>query len=131
MTNLLIFDGDCGFCTRSRDFLAKIDHEDRITLLPLQAPNAWELTGRSREQLKESLYWIGADGTRASGAEAVNAALSVAIDNPLPADVYRMIPGMRALQEHIYRWVAAHRATLPGRTPWCSEHPEDCVPTSR
>lgn len=131
MTNLLIFDGDCGFCTRSRDFLAKIDHDDRITLLPLQAPTAWEVSGRSYEQLKESLYWIGEDGTRATGAEAVNAALSVAIDNPLPNDVYRMIPGMRALQERVYGWVAAHRSKLPGATPWCEDHPYDCGPTSR
>lgn len=120
----LIFDGECGFCTRSRNFLAKIDNAHRIHTVPLQNPGAIQYA--DREMLQHTLHWVGPDGTVATGAEAVNIALSAALGMDLPLQVYRRIPGMRTLQERVYRWIADRRGRFPGVTPWCDTHPADC-----
>jgi predicted DCC family thiol-disulfide oxidoreductase YuxK len=117
MGGTLIFDGDCGFCTRSRDLLIKLDRRHRMRTVPLQRPGVPELAGVSRDELARSVYWLA--------AEAVNAALSAALGSRIPLWIYRL-PGVRALQEAAYRWVSANRHRLPGTTPWCTAHPENC-----
>jgi predicted DCC family thiol-disulfide oxidoreductase YuxK len=125
MGGTLIFDGDCGFCTRSRDLLIKLDRRHRMSTVPLQRPGVPEQAGVSREELGKSVYWLAEDGSRCSGAEAVNAALSAALGSSIPSRIYRL-PGVRTLQDAAYRWVAANRHRLPGTTPWCSSHPQNC-----
>ena len=125
MGGTLIFDGNCGFCTRSRNLLIKLDRRHRMSTVPLQRPGAPELAGVSSEELGRSVYWVAEDGNTCSGAEAVNAALSAALGTRVPLRMYRL-PGVRALQDAAYRWVAANRHRLPGTTPWCTAHPENC-----
>jgi predicted DCC family thiol-disulfide oxidoreductase YuxK len=60
-----------------------------------------------------------------SGAEAANAALSAALGTRLPLLMYRA-PGIRAVQEAVYRRVADHRYRFPGTTPYCESHPVAC-----
>ena len=59
------------------------------------------------------------------GAEGVNAAISAALGTRLPLMIYR-IPGIRQLQELVYRWVANHRYRFRGTTPYCESHPVAC-----
>jgi predicted DCC family thiol-disulfide oxidoreductase YuxK len=125
MDGTLIFDGECGFCTRSRDLLVKLDRRHRIRTLPFQRPGAPEEAGVSVDELRKSVYWRADDGSTYAGAEAVNAALSTALGTGLPLRVYRL-PGVRKLQDAAYRWVAANRHKLPGTTPWCTSHPGNC-----
>lgn len=125
MHGTLIFDGNCGFCTRCRDLLGRLDRKARVRTLPFQQPGVAEEAGATREELGRSVCWLGADGARYWGAEAANAALSAALGNRLPLRLYR-VPGVRQLQNAVYRWVADHRHRLPGTTPWCSAHPATC-----
>jgi predicted DCC family thiol-disulfide oxidoreductase YuxK len=122
----VVFDGDCGFCTRGRDLLVRLDRHSRVRTVPFQRPGVPGSTGLSSEQLAGSVWWLGADGRRAHSAEAVNAALSAALGTRLPLAVYRL-PGVRQAQEAVYRLVAANRHRLPGARPWCRAHPEDCA----
>jgi len=75
--------------------------------------------------MTESRWWLDASGQVYGGAEAVNAALSAALGTRLPLVVYR-VPVVRAVQERVYRWVAAHRYRFPGATPHCESHPVAC-----
>src|SRR5512139_1593796 len=100
MRGTLIFDGGCGFCTRSRDLVASMDRHHRVRTLPLQADGADRQAGVSRERLGESVCWLDEDGARYHGAEAVNAAVSAALGTRLPLRVYRL-PGMRRVQEAV------------------------------
>ncbi|WP_082468890.1 alpha/beta hydrolase fold domain-containing protein [Sciscionella sediminilitoris] len=111
----LIYDGDCGFCLQSKDLLARLDHHGRVALLPLQDPGATELSGVSRTELAESLHWVGADGKRTTGAEAVNTALAAVTGSGLPVTLYRL-PVIRQVQDRTYRWVAEHRGRLGSLT---------------
>lgn len=125
MGGTLIFDGECGFCTRSRDFLVRLDRRNRVHTEPLQGDGVAERTGISREELEKSVTWLDEDGARYSGAHAVNAALAAALGTRIPLWIYR-VPGVRQLQEALYRWVAANRHRFPGVTPWCTSHPDGC-----
>ncbi len=122
-TGTLVFDGECGFCTRSVGWARRLDRHGRIDVLPYQRPGAPESVGASVEQCREAVQWLGSDGVRREGADAVNAALSTGLGTLLPARLYRATSGV---QERVYRWVAAHRSRLPGATPHCREHPRDC-----
>jgi predicted DCC family thiol-disulfide oxidoreductase YuxK len=121
----LVFDGECGFCTRCVGWVRRLDRRGRIDVRPYQAPGAPASVGASTEQCAEAVQWLGPDGVRRSGADAVNAVLSTVTGTPVPSAVYRATSG---LQEAAYRWVADHRSWFPGASPHCHEHPRECAP---
>jgi predicted DCC family thiol-disulfide oxidoreductase YuxK len=92
---------------------------------PLQGPGVAERLGIESSQLLESVRWLDSSGVVYSGAEAANAALSAALGTRLPLLVYRL-PGIRLLQDVVYRWVVDHRYRFPGTTPYCESHPVAC-----
>ena len=122
---VLYFDGACGMCTRSRDFLLTLNRTGDLETEPLQRAGTVERLGITPDRLMESIWWLGSDGEVYGGAEAANAAVSAALGTRFPLLVYR-IPGVRSLQEAIYRWVANHRYRFPGKTPYCESHPVAC-----
>ena len=122
---ILFFDGACGMCTRSRDLLLRMDRTGNVQTEPLQSPGAAQRLGIAPASLLESVRWLDSSGTVYSGAEAANAALSAAIGRRIPLAIYR-IPGVRFIEEAVYRWVAAHRYRFPGTTPYCESHPSAC-----
>lgn len=121
----LFFDGACGMCTRSRDFLLKMDRTGNVQTEPLQSPGTAERLGIAPASLLDSVRWLDSTGAVYSGAEAANAAFSAAIGTRIPLAVYR-IPVIRTVEEAIYRWVATHRYRFPGTTPYCESHPSAC-----
>jgi predicted DCC family thiol-disulfide oxidoreductase YuxK len=121
----LFFDGACGMCTRSRDLLLKMDRTGNVRTEALQSPGTAERLGIAPASLLESVRWLDSTGAVYSGAEAANAAFSAAIGTRIPLVVYR-IPGIRSVEEAIYRWVATHRYRFPGTTPYCESHPGAC-----
>lgn len=112
-------------CTRSRDFLLKLNRTGDLQTEPLQRVGTADRLGISVDRLMEQVWWLDASGQVYGGAEAANAAVSAALGTRLPLLVYR-VPGMRSLQEAIYRWVADHRYRFPGKTPYCESHPVAC-----
>jgi predicted DCC family thiol-disulfide oxidoreductase YuxK len=122
---VLFFDGACGMCTRSRDFLLKLDRTGALRTEPLQRAGTAERLGISSDHLMEQIWWLDASGEIYGGAEAANAAVSAAVGTSLPLLVYR-VPGMRSVQDAVYRWVAEHRYRFPGATPYCESHPVAC-----
>ena len=121
----LFFDGACGMCTRSRDLLVRIDRTGNLQTEALQSPGAAQRLGIASSSLLESVRWLDSSGAVYSGAEAANAAFSAAIGSRIPLVIYR-IPGIRFIEEAIYRWVAANRYRFPGTTPYCESHPSAC-----
>lgn len=123
-TGVLVFDGRCGFCTRTVGWLRRLDRQHRIELVPFQHSGAAARVGATLEQCAAAVRWQHADGSRAAAAEAINAALAVMLGTRAPLLVYRVT--WRA-QEWLYRWVADNRYRLPGTTPWCERYPADCT----
>ncbi len=125
MKGTLFFDGACGMCTRSRDFLLKFDRTGQLETVPLQSPGTAERLNVAPASLLDSVRWLDASGAVYSGAEAANAAVSAAVGTRIPLAIYR-IPGIRFIEDAVYTWVAAHRYRFPGATPYCETHPAAC-----
>jgi predicted DCC family thiol-disulfide oxidoreductase YuxK len=125
MTGVLFFDGACGMCTRSVYFLARHDRTGQVQTEPLQGARVAERLGIREDQLLEAMRWLDSSGAVYTGAEAWAAAWSVALGSRLPLLIYR-VPGIRFIQNAVYRWVANHRYRFRGTTPYCESHPVAC-----
>lgn len=113
---LLIFDGDCGFCTtsaRAGQRWLGLDHVEPWQFLDLEA------LGVTQAQCEEAVQWVGADGSVASAHEAAIAALRHAGGAWSVLGRVMAIPGVRWLAGVVYRAVARNRHRLPGGTPAC------------
>lgn len=125
MSGVLFFDGACGMCTRARNFLIRLNRTGDVQTEPFQRAGSAERLGIPASRIAESVWWLDSTGEVYAAAEAVNAAVSAAIGSRLPLVVYRL-PGIRFLQEEVYRWVADNRYRFPGTTPYCESHPAGC-----
>ncbi|MFD4291593.1 thiol-disulfide oxidoreductase DCC family protein [Rhodococcus sp. NPDC058505] len=115
----LLFDKDCGFCVWSVGWLHRLDRRGRVTATPLHAPGAVERFGVSVDQALEQAWAVDWRGDRHHGAGAINAALSGVLGTRIPLRVYR-IPGIRQVQDRLYRLVARNRHRLPGSGGSCA-----------
>jgi predicted DCC family thiol-disulfide oxidoreductase YuxK len=121
----LIFDGTCDFCTRCTRYVRAIDRHHRVTAFPFQKPGIPETYGLTIADCEAAAWAISSGMSAQPGAAAVMLTLSVALGSRLPWLIYR-IPGLRQLQDALYAMVARHRHRLPGATPYCEQHPEEC-----
>jgi predicted DCC family thiol-disulfide oxidoreductase YuxK len=114
---VLVFDGDCAFCTSSAHQLERIGPEAEIV--------AWQFAdldelGITAAQATDAVQWIGTDGTVRSGHEAIAAALGTAGWPWRIAGRAMLLPGISSLAAVTYRWIARNRYRLPGGTPACA-----------
>jgi predicted DCC family thiol-disulfide oxidoreductase YuxK len=112
-------------CTRSRDLLLRFNRTGNVQTETLQSPGTAQRLGIAPASLLESVRWLDSSGTVYSGAEAANAALCAALGSRIPLAIYR-IPGIRFIEDVVYRWIVAHRYRFPGSTPYCESHPAAC-----
>jgi predicted DCC family thiol-disulfide oxidoreductase YuxK len=126
MHGVLIFDGRCGMCTRVCNALVRLDRRGRLRIEPFQSPGMADRLGVPADRLSESAWWLDSSGALFAGAKAVNAALSTALGTPLLLWIYRL-PGVGAVQNMVYRWVASHRYRFRGVTPLCEAEPARCA----
>lgn len=96
-----------------------------MTAVPFQKRGVPEAAGLTRAQCEQAAWAVTPDGRRFRGAGAVNAALTWAVGCPAFLWIYRL-PLVRQVQDALYDWIAANRSRLPGVTPYCEQHPEDC-----
>ncbi|BBY42447.1 thiol-disulfide oxidoreductase DCC family protein [Mycolicibacterium celeriflavum] len=125
MAGTLFFDGNCGMCTRAVYFVQKLNRTGDMRIEPLQGEGVAQRLGVPESQILDAARWLDDSGDVYAGAEAMNAAVAAALGARLPLLVYR-IPGMRSLQDAIYRYVAGHRYRFPGTTPYCESSPVGC-----
>ncbi|MEU8381852.1 DUF393 domain-containing protein [Streptosporangium sp. NPDC048865] len=117
---VLVFDGDCGFCTTSVRF-AERRVGVRARVVPWQRADLGAL-GVTRERARYELLWVE-DGRVSGGAQAV-ARLLIAAGLPWsPLGFVLRVPPFRWVAWGAYRLVAANRHRLPGGTPACALPP--------
>ncbi|GAA3664325.1 hypothetical protein GCM10022202_27910 [Microbacterium marinilacus] len=120
----LIFDGQCGFCTRSVNWIKRLDRHSRVHLHPSQRRHVRDRFGLTEDESRLAA-WAFIAGQRSAGAGAINLALDAALGTRVFSALHGL-PGMHWAQEYAYRWVSEHRYLLRGVAPWCSQHPDDC-----
>jgi len=115
---VLVYDGDCGFCSSSIRFIQRWI-PTRAAMVPWQrAPLA--SYGVTREQALEAVLWVAPCARVAEGPEAVAALLRDAGRGWRPLGVLLDWRPVRALAWPAYRWISRHRHQLPGGTPTCA-----------
>jgi len=120
----VVFDGQCGMCTRSARLLSRLDRRDAVEIVAAQAAGVRQRCGLSRSET-DAAVWAVADGVRVGGARAVGLALAVARGGRWPVLPWRL-PAMPWLLDRVYAFVADHRRWFPGDTPWCAARPGEC-----
>lgn len=114
---MLLYDGDCAFCTSCARVLERIGPDAEIL--------AWQNTelaklGITEEQATAAVQWIQSDGTVRSGHEAIAAILNTAGRIWKITGRMILLPGISWMAAKIYRLVADNRYRLPGGTPACA-----------
>ncbi|HEY5052297.1 MAG TPA: DUF393 domain-containing protein [Solirubrobacterales bacterium] len=122
---VLVYDGDCAFCTKCVRVVERIGPDAEIV--------AWQLTdlielGITEKQAADAVQWIQIDGTVRSGHEAVAAMLITAGRIWGIAGHAILLPGISSLAAKAYRLVARNRYRLPGGTPACAVADQDHHP---
>jgi predicted DCC family thiol-disulfide oxidoreductase YuxK len=115
---VLVYDGDCGFCTTSVRLLRRA-FSGNYEVVAWQEADLAKL-GLSQEQCQEALQWVGPAGERREGAAAFAAVLKSA-DRAVGRVLGRVfdLPLISGAAESLYALVAANRHRLPGGTPAC------------
>jgi predicted DCC family thiol-disulfide oxidoreductase YuxK len=119
---VLVYDGDCGFCTTCVHLLERIGPDAEIV--------AWQLTdltelGITEEQAADAVQLVQIDGTVHSGHEAVATVLGSAGRIWRIAGRALLLPGISWIAARAYRLIADNRYRLPGGTPACAVNPKD------
>ena len=117
---VVIFDGECGFCTWCVEFARRRVHAP-VDYCPYQVADFASLAA-TRDQAREAVLFVHGH-TVSSGASAVAAILragrrpwpmfGAALDSTL----------VRPVAARAYRFVARHRGRLPGVRPALSARP--------
>lgn len=118
--SILIFDGDCGFCTTTALWAAKrFRHGEGVQAGQSFGDQDLEAMGLSREDVGKAAWWVDADGHLARGHRAIGKALQAAGGGRRTAGWIVLTPPTSWLAAGLYRLVVRWRHRLPGATPAC------------
>lgn len=121
--SVLIFDGDCGFCTSTANYIVK------HSKAPIVA-HAWQLVdvtqyGILQPQAAERVY-LYSEGQAHGGHEAFAELLRIQHNPALRVIAFLMVvPPLCWLSRIGYALVAKFRHKLPGGTPACKIEPRE------
>ncbi|MFE3190320.1 thiol-disulfide oxidoreductase DCC family protein [Nocardia sp. NPDC059240] len=115
---LVVFDGDCAFCTASVERI-------RERIRPEVEFVAWQrldlaALGLTEQQVESAVQWIDGDGGRAAGARAGALLLRRAALPWRVVGTVMLIPPVSWVAAGVYRLVAKNRHRLPGGTAACA-----------
>lgn len=115
---VLIFDGDCGFCTTAANFAVRRSSTP-ISAVPWQRANL-ESFGLTADEASKRVYFVVADGKPQGGHRAFAGLLRAQRSVALKAlGSLMLVPPVSWLAAAVYILVAKYRHKLPGGTPAC------------
>lgn len=125
MTPTLVYDADCGFCTRSARWIEARWRPGTARIRPAASIDDGELAshGLTRADVEAAAWWIEADGTARRGELAVAGALRAATGWAQVLGRLLALPGFRAVARPGYALVARNRHRMPGASPACALPP--------
>jgi predicted DCC family thiol-disulfide oxidoreductase YuxK len=115
---LLIFDGDCAFCSSCVRAAQRI-LPGGVPAVPWQRVPDLAAYGLTPEEAAEAVRWVDSSGAVAGGHEAVAHLLMHAGGPWSVVGRTLLLPVIGDLAEAVYRVIARNRDRLPGGTPAC------------
>lgn len=113
----LVYDADCGFCTRSATWL----DPDPVPWFALDL----DAVGVDQETADANAGWLVDGRITALGADAIAAALRARGGTARIVGFLLAVPGLRGLAGLVYPRIAANRHRMPGGTAACRIVPPD------
>lgn len=114
---VLVFDGDCAFCTSSVRVATRW-----IRRMPTTVPYQFadlERLGLTEDACRDAVQYVARDHRVLAAEDAVAAVLLSAGKGWWLLGALLHVPGVHWLSGVAYRWVARNRHRLPGGTPAC------------
>ena len=120
-SQLLIYDGDCGFCTSSANWAASRWRQRDAEAVPWQFLTPQELAahGLTEGDVSASVWWIDASGRPFRAHVAIGRALAAGSGWSAIAGRILLVPPFRWIAAVGYPLVSRWRHKLPGGTPAC------------
>jgi predicted DCC family thiol-disulfide oxidoreductase YuxK len=113
---VLVYDGDCGFCTSSVRLVERIPADADVVAFQLADLDA---LGTTAERAEREVLWVE-NGVVYGGARAV-ARLLIRAGGPWRAlGAIVGVPPLSWLAGGVYALISANRHRLPGGTPACA-----------
>lgn len=119
---LLVYDGDCGFCSRAAAWIERCDRRARLAILPAQTAGLLAAARLTPLEAAQAAWAITPDGRRWRGAGAILVVLEVALGGWLRLSWIYGLPGLTQVADAAYQWVANNRHRLAG-TATCALGP--------
>ncbi len=114
---VLIYDGDCGFCTSSAAWIRNRLPDD-ASVAPWQETDI-EALGLSEHDVTSAAWWIDPDGSLHRGHASIGKSLVAAGGVWKPVGWLILHPPVAWLARPVYALVARYRYKLPGSTDAC------------
>ena len=116
---VVLYDGQCNFCTSQVKNLERLDGKGRLRFVSLHDP----VVGRdypdlSFQQLMDQMWVVAYDGRKFGGADAIRY-LSRQLPMLWPLAPLMYIPGTMPIWRYLYRQIAKRRYKIAGRN--CDE----------
>lgn len=126
---VLVYDGDCGICTKLSNVARQVVMPRRGTVIA-----SYDLDldhyGLTMEQCLEALQFVDEQGRVHAAQDAVARLLLAGAPWWKPFGAVLLLPGVNALAGLGYRWVARNRYRLPGSTEACAMPPAGTTTSS-
>ena len=107
---VLVYDGECEFCTRMARWVEGRDRAGRVSVLANQEEGVIESLGLTKEEVGRAAWAGEAGGRRFEGAAAINRVLrELGGGWSVLGSVYA-VPPARWVEDRYYRRVARRRA---------------------
>lgn len=117
---LLIFDGECGFCTSSAGWIAaRWPAGPKAVAWQHLGPDGLAELGLTVEQAQDSAWWVDGAGRLFAGHRAVAMSLAACTGWRRSVGLLIKSPPASPVAAVVYRLVARYRYRLPGGTPAC------------
>jgi predicted DCC family thiol-disulfide oxidoreductase YuxK len=115
---VLIFDGDCSFCTSTAHWIEKRLPDD-VEVVAWQFVDDLGALGLTPEMGSAKAWWITPDGRRRGGHLAVGEALRAAGGFWGLVGRIMLVPPVSWIARPVYWVIAKNRHRMPGGTPAC------------
>jgi predicted DCC family thiol-disulfide oxidoreductase YuxK len=119
---LLVYDGSCGFCSRSVQFILRHERRHDLRFVTRDSPFGQELRRRFHLQKVESMLWIAGDEAAIESSAVLRAARYLGGIWSALAAIGSLVPA--PLRNWGYRLIARHRRRLSAATSCLVPTPE-------
>ena len=114
---MLVYDGSCGFCSRSVQFILRHERRHDLLFVPRDSPLGKELRRQFHLEAVESMLWVDGNRVATESNAVLRAARYLGGFFSALAAIGSLVPA--ALRNWAYRFIARNRRRLSASSTSC------------